>query len=111
MQSYIHFTLEERICLCGLLRQGLSLNAISKIMKRSVSTLSREIKRNGGDRQAYNPFAAQEGYKQRRERSRRVPRLLPDSDLKRRIVRYLLYDNWSPEIISAMERRHHNSIK
>lgn len=46
MQKYQHITLEERERLYALLSQGKSLRTIAKILNRSQSSLSREIKRN-----------------------------------------------------------------
>ena len=44
--SYIHLTTEERACLHFYYNQGLSLRKISKLLRRSPSTISREIRRN-----------------------------------------------------------------
>ena len=44
--SYIHLTIEERSCLHFYYCQGLSLRKISKLLGRSPSTISREIRRN-----------------------------------------------------------------
>ena len=46
MLSYIHFTLDERICLQNLLSEGKSFRQIARILGRNPSTISREIKRN-----------------------------------------------------------------
>lgn len=50
--SYIHYTLSERICLQKLLSLGKSFREIAKILGRSPSTISREVKRN---RAIYHP--------------------------------------------------------
>lgn len=44
--SYTHFTTEERACLQFYYVQGLSLRKIAKLLRRSPSTISREISRN-----------------------------------------------------------------
>ena len=44
--SYNHLTIEERSCLHFYYTQGLSLRKISKLLGRSPSTISREIRRN-----------------------------------------------------------------
>ncbi len=44
--SYSHLTTEERACLHFYYNQGLSLRKISKLLGRSPSTVSREIRRN-----------------------------------------------------------------
>lgn len=46
MQSYTHFTLEERKYLQKLLAEGLSMRKIAAILERSPSSVSREIRRN-----------------------------------------------------------------
>ena len=46
--SYQHLTLEERYCLAEFREKGLSIRAIARILKRSPSTISRELKRNRG---------------------------------------------------------------
>ena len=48
MKPYIHFTLSERICLQQLLSEKKSYREIAKILGRSPSTISREVKRNFG---------------------------------------------------------------
>ena len=44
--SYQHLTLEERYCLAEFREKGLSIRAIARILKRSPSTISRELRRN-----------------------------------------------------------------
>ena len=44
--SYTHLTREERFCLEVLLNKGLSIRAIARILRRSPSTISRELRRN-----------------------------------------------------------------
>lgn len=46
MERYNHITLEERERLYALREQGKSLRSIAKILKRSQSSLSRELRRN-----------------------------------------------------------------
>lgn len=46
MSQYQHLTLEERERLYGLQEQGKSLRSIAKLLNRSQSSLSRELKRN-----------------------------------------------------------------
>ena len=44
MKSYTHFTLSERNCLQQFLSEGKSYREIAKILGRSPSTISREVK-------------------------------------------------------------------
>ena len=46
MQSYNHFTLEERGCLLEKLKEGSPLRKIAREINKNVSSISREIKRN-----------------------------------------------------------------
>ncbi len=48
MKQYTHLTEQERYHIYLMIRQKNSLTSIAKIMNRSVSTISREIKRNTG---------------------------------------------------------------
>lgn len=52
MLSYTHFTLDERKYLQQLLAEGKSFREIARILERSPSTISREVKRN---RAKYKP--------------------------------------------------------
>jgi len=47
MKPYTHFTLEERECLRIKVSEGKSLRKIAWELGRNVSTISRELKRNG----------------------------------------------------------------
>ena len=44
--NYKHITTNERCCIANFLSLGLSLRKIAKHLKRNVSTISREVKRN-----------------------------------------------------------------
>ena len=46
--SYIHLTIKEREMLMCLKAKGLTIRAIALHMKRSPSTISRELKRCSG---------------------------------------------------------------
>ena len=46
MESYTHFTLNERKFLQELLAEGKSFRKIAEILGRNVSSVSREVKRN-----------------------------------------------------------------
>lgn len=96
--KYQQLTIEER----ELLKEGLlkkhSLRNIALEMGRSVSTLSRELKRNGRSGY-YSPFQAnQRAIKKKSSRGREV-RLKNDN--VRDYVISKLKDGWSPEQISG----------
>ncbi len=44
--NYTHLTIEERSCLRIYYKKGFSYRKIAELMGRSVSTISREIRRN-----------------------------------------------------------------
>ena len=46
MSKYNHLSLDERLLLSIYKEQGLFQNDIARLMKRSESTISRELKRN-----------------------------------------------------------------
>lgn len=60
MKKYRHFSLEEREKLFALYEQKLSLRDIAKRLKRNVSSISREIKRNrtGEGKRSHEYFTA-----------------------------------------------------
>ena len=61
-KSYEHLSRDERAAIAIGLEQGLSRRAIARRLSRSPSTISREVRRNGGKR-VYHPARA----RQRRE--------------------------------------------
>ena len=81
--SYTHFTLEERKYLQQLLSEGKSFREIARILERSPSSISREVKRNKSKwkphRKSDNPFRynhwrAQNLYtRRRRKKVRQAP--------------------------------------
>ena len=67
--SYNHLTIEERACIYQFLNLGMSIRKIAQALKRSPSTISREIKRNSskiknssGNYTKYFPIKANDKY-------------------------------------------------
>ena len=58
MKSYTHFTLSERNCLQQFLSEGKGVREIGRLMGRSASSISREIKRNCKNKKRYNAWWA-----------------------------------------------------
>lgn len=105
MSHYHHLSISERESIWENKLLGKSLREIARITGRSVSTVSRELKRN---RYAlsYRPSKAQEKYQKRRKHCRR-PKILGQTDIKERVVALLTGQQWSPEQISKrMELEH-----
>jgi len=99
MKSYTHFTHEERICLAIFLKLGVSQAEIARILGRSRSTISREIKRNSNKDGAYNSWRAFALYRWRRKRC--VKKLVLLEPERLRFVCNCLDKFWSPEIVSV----------
>ena len=100
---YCQFTEAERYTLPGLMRQGYSYRSIAKILQRSPSTISREIRRNSTiDHRKPNPSyvasKAQEHANGRRRRSRQVKHHAPE--VYAHVEALLTEEQWSPEQIA-----------
>lgn len=111
MSSYIHFTLEERICLQKLLSEGKSFRQIAAILGRSPSTISREVNRNkakyppkqkSNNAFNYNHWRAQIQTICRRRQNRRTA--LVQGSFKYDYVVEKLNLFWSPEQIAMRMR-------
>lgn len=100
MKSYTHFTLEERNCLQQLLSEGKSYREIAKILERSPSTVSREVRRNySRKKRRYNAWRATVLYILRRRKCVRKHAIRPDTELYEYIVK-CFSEYWSPETIA-----------
>ncbi len=110
MQSYSHFTLTERESLQKLLKEGNNKSQIAIILKRSKSTIVREIKRNSNNDEAYNSFSATEKYIFRRRRCHRKYRFDIDKPLSNFVCKKLeLF--WSPECIACYYKKKNPNVK
>ena len=98
MSHYQHLTISERESIWENKLAGKSLREIARQTGRCVSTISRELKRNGTS-QKYRPSEAQKKYERRRKRCRRK-KLLQEGELKDLVVRLLTQQQWSPEQIA-----------
>lgn len=96
---YHHLSAEERAVIMLERQNGSSLRAIARRLGRSPSTVSRELRRAGGER--YDPTCAAEGYRRRRMHSRRRCLLVPGSALYRYVYDTLVFLRWSPQQIAA----------
>ncbi len=97
---YKHLTSEQRYTISTLLANNLSLTYISKTIGVSVSTVSREIKRNSSKR-GYSYRLAHEYAKIRMERTcnHRIK-----EPIRRRAIELLSSKQYSPEQISGVFR-------
>lgn len=101
---YHQLTLEEREVISQLRFSGAGPTAIARRLKRSPSTISRELRRNS-DLQGYRALAAEE-QTQRRRRERSVRRKMDDAFINE-LVRNGLASKWSPEQIAGRLKRDH----
>ena len=81
--SYIHLTITERARIEILKNENYSLRDIARILNRSVSTISREVRRNKIN-DNYNAESAQFNYKPKRKHCGR--RIKLNSDLREKII-------------------------
>jgi len=100
-KTYKHLDANERDILAVLKSKGRSLREISTILKRSSSTLSRELERNAPPVYTgyYLSHKAQERADKRNRESHRRPRLKTDS--LRQYVEKRIRLGWSPELIAG----------
>ena len=98
--NYTHLTQEERYQIRAMLTAQCSLNAIAEVLGRSRSTISREVRRNRGQR-GYRPKQAHQKARERAVACRRRVRISPE---QWREVERLLRLDWSPEEITGRLR-------
>ena len=100
-KHYDQFDLDDRIEISRLHADGISRRAIGRMMGRSASTISRELRRNSLPKGGYKPASADRIALSRRRRLSRIERLSPLGDH----VRHHLAMGWSPEQIAGRLRR------
>lgn len=100
--------LEERHRIKELLVEGHSLRSIARLLNRSASTISREIKRGSarGSRGKYSPIRAQRASVEGRRRPK--PLKIPSDPVLHTLVQTWLEDDFSPEQIVGRLRREHS---
>ena len=98
--NYHHLTIEERCCLREYYLKGYSYRKIAELIGRSVSTVSRELKRNRThmyDIPTYYPYTAQKKYLLRRSYCHRG---MFQDPKKLEYIKEKLLLTWSPEQIA-----------
>lgn len=99
--KYNHLSIEEREKIQELLWQKQSIRYIASVLKRSPSSISREIKKNNPKQvKRYTPRLANERALKKRS-SRGTPKLMRDTELYQYVV-YHLKLGWSPEQIALV---------
>lgn len=87
----------ERVQIEVLLNQGLSYSEIGRVLSRPVSTISREVKRNG--RGIYKACRAQ--YITNKRHRHKPKKVVFDNSMRSFIALQLRSNKWSPELISV----------
>lgn len=88
MSHYKHLSINEREMILRLTCEKKSLQAIAKSIGRPVSTVSRELKRNGTSK-GYSAVDANRQYQTRRKKCSRT-KLLENSKLKHNVMHLFL---------------------
>lgn len=109
MGCYQHLSIKERERILVAHKKGEGLAEIALQLGRSVSTISRELKRNTISGQEYSAVDAQQMYHSRRKFS--VRRCKLEAKEIRQKVTELLEQYWSPEQISKRLRRENNAVQ
>jgi len=99
MLKYKQISLEEREKIYQLLKSGISLSAIGKLLDRNKSTISREVSRNKSMKLGYLPDRANNLSKGRKNRN--LSKIEKYPSLKKYIIDRLSLDKWSPEMIAG----------
>jgi IS30 family transposase len=102
--SYTELSVEERATIQIGHAQGFSLRKIAGLLKRSPSTISRELRRNRGACGTYSARVAQQQMQARRQACRPMRKLLPGSE-RFELVTHMLRERLSPEQIAGKLRR------
>lgn len=110
MSHYQHLSIEEREKILILHTEKKTLHSIAKEIGRSVSTISRELKRNSSPNQGYSAVEAQKRYLKLRKKSKRI-KLLENAELKRIVARLFLTRQWSPEQIANRLTHEKNTFR
>jgi IS30 family transposase len=105
MRGYRRLVIEEREEISRLLALGVSFRGIGRALGRDVSTISREIRKETGDRLRYRAVRAeQRAWRQARQRRWGKRKLLLRPELAQKVEAKLLLC-WSPEQITAWLKR------
>ena len=103
-RSSISLTLQEREEISRGIVSGLSIRSIASLLDRSPSTVSREIKRNGGIK-AYRAVGADQSAWDRSKRPKVCK--LASYPVLARTVESKLKRHWSPQQIAGWLRKNH----
>ncbi|WP_407635463.1 transposase [Neomegalonema perideroedes] len=100
MASFCYLSSDERRCLAGWRFDGISVREAARRLRRSPSTISRELRRNSSEQGIYHAASAEMRFRLRRQRSCILER-------DKRLAVYVvdrLTEGWSPQQISGRLR-------
>jgi transposase, IS30 family len=100
--EYYQITASERYLIVHHKSSGCSMRQIAKMLNRSASTISRELRRNVSQDGRYRPDKAESYARARRRRSRRGPQF---DAAQIGLVHSLVRRKWSPEQVSRRLRK------
>ncbi len=106
---YKHLTYEQRYTIAQLLRNKISIKDIANIIDVNLSTIYREISRNGRRAKKhiyYNGYHAQDCYETRKFNNHGNTTI--DINTRNKALKYLIEEQWSPEQISNYLRINEN---
>jgi len=95
--SYKHLTIFERESVLKLQARGHSIRSIAYRLKRSPSTISREIRRCKGN---YSPSEAENDYRKQRAKCHKPLLLDQCEELCELVAKLILDSHWSPQQIA-----------
>lgn len=102
-----HLSFEERFCIEKMLSIGSSFIFISRVLGRGESTISNEIKTNGGIRRYKAKEAQDRSYMKQYSKKSKYNKVLLDKDLKA-FVKRKLKKGLSPDMISSLLKKKTN---
>ena len=101
MTTYTHLTPEERATMMLMLDAKVSKTRIARKLCRDRCTIYRELSRNGDSKsQSYDASKAGQAYRERRKKSVKPKKFIPDNKLWKYIEPWLVKEKWSPQQIS-----------
>ncbi len=98
MKKYTRISLEEREKIYLLLRQGLNITCIARLLQRNKSSISRELKRSISDPLGYILDRAHFIYRIKLSRNKL---LFQSEELQDYVISKLTISRWTPKEISA----------
>ncbi len=102
MNTYHHFSPEERAVVMLLLKVNTSIRGIAKEINRHPSSVSREITRNKKSKVTYCATSAAKAYRMRRKQSVKPFKIQVGSRLYEQLQFWLTHNKWSPKQMSAL---------